>query len=220
MVHLSQHLRETLRQMDEDFIRDTPPDERQETVEWLASRMTAYLLESLEGFSDRAAVGLAATFDLRLAGMNEFFEDLFDEHYTRNLLERIPKMVKRTMRLSRMMPRKIPSSATNLFLREATRNYVFGLWQGSVALSRAAVEQGLREEVGAKVSLRGAKFYDLVSGAIRLRLLDDDHGRLASMVEHAGNRVLHGKPSGDRESWETLDSARKVLVHLYGKRKK
>ena len=63
-------------------------------------------------------------------------EDWLDNYYVHYLLKRVPKMVARTVKLSSMIPRKIPSSATNLYLREATRSYIYGFWQSSVALAR------------------------------------------------------------------------------------
>lgn len=77
--------------MDDDFVEESPPDEREEAAEWVASKMTPYLLESLEGFSRRTLSGLEAAFSARHKELNKFFEDRFDEHYTRQLLERIPQ---------------------------------------------------------------------------------------------------------------------------------
>jgi hypothetical protein len=75
----------------------------------------------------------------------------------------------------------------------------------------------LREEVQTHVQETHAKFYDLVTTAIRLRLLDDEHAKNASQVESAGNHVLHGSPSNESESWKTLDAARAVLGYLYSR---
>ena len=200
--------------MDNDFVNDSPPDERDEAAEWVASKMTAYLLESLEAFKAREGVSVL---EKLFATQNKtILESRFDECYTRQLLKRVPKMVARTMRLSQMLPRKMPSPATNMYLKEATRSYIFGLWQGCVALSRAAVEQGLREEATSKLILRNPKFHDLITAAIRMRLLDDEHAKMARQVEMAGNQVLHGKPSNEIQSLECLATARKVLLRLYG----
>lgn len=217
MLPLSQFLRETVRQMDEDYVRDSPPQEQQEAAEWVAQKMTSYLLESIEGFSNKTASGIEAAFGLGFKELRGFFEDQFDEYYTRSLLERIPKMVARTMRLSRLVPRKLPSSATDLYLREATRSYIFGFWQASVALSRAALEQGLRESIRGVLGRTVIKLSELLRASQRLKppLLDRVHEKLASQVELCGNRVLHGEPTGERNAWETLNAARRVLLYLH-----
>ena len=213
---LSQYFRNQVAEMEADFIQDAPPDEKEEAAAWAASTITSYLLDALEAFSPRPATAFETLFSQRLSQTRNFFESQFDEHYTRQLLDRIPQMVARTFKLSPMFPNRLPSAATNLYLKEATRGYIFGFWQGSVALSRAAVEQGLRETVSEKAVLRRAKFCDFIAAAIRLKQLDDEHSRLATYVEMAGNEVLHGKPSNERESFKTLMAARNVLLYLYG----
>jgi len=139
MENLSKYLRRMIDEMDVDFVNEAAPNEKDEAAEWVASKMTSYLLESLEAFKMRERVSaLEALFATRDKVLIGFLENRLDEHYTRDLLERIPKMVMRTMKLSQMLPRKVPSLATNMYLKEATRSYIFGLWQGCVALSRAA----------------------------------------------------------------------------------
>jgi hypothetical protein len=198
MENLSRYLRNIVSEMDADFVNDAPKDEKADAAAWIASEMTTYLLESIEGFKVRTKIpALEALFAERNKVLTQFLEGHFDECYTRQLLERIPKMVSRTMGLSLMLPRKMPSSATNMYLKEATRSYILGLWQGSIALSRAAVEHGLREETS-KLNLKNPAFYELITAATRLRLLDDEHAKMASQVERMGNQVLHGTPSNKK----------------------
>jgi|SRR3974390_1241870 len=218
MTTFSQFLRDFISDYDEDFVREHPPEEQAEAAVWVAKTWVEYILQSVEGFSAQTHKSVEASFASSDVG-RRFLEDLFDEYYSRDFLNRIPKMVRRTMRLSPLIPGKMPSQGVNLYLKEATRTYVFGFWQGSVALSRAAVERGLREEVQSRVPEKQAKYYDLVTAAIRLRLLDDEHAKKATQVEVAGNRVLHGNPSNERESWGTLDAARSVLAQLYSAEK-
>src|SRR6476469_2705456 len=135
METLSLHLCEMVSQMDHDFVNDAPADERAEVAEWVASNMTAYLLESFEAFKVGDGVshkGVPVLENLFATQNETILKNRFDECYTRQLLKAIPKMVTRTMSFSRMLPRKMPSKATNMYLKEATRSYIFGLWQGCV----------------------------------------------------------------------------------------
>jgi hypothetical protein len=236
MQRLSQFLLDEVKELDEGMIKEAPPDEQADIAEWVAKKWISYLLQSIEGFSDKTASGIEAAFcstatpwsgnddkhtrfEQKIAkGLREYFENEFDEYYTRNLLESVPKMVARTMRLSRMVPRKMPSSAVNLYLRESTRSYIFGFWSGSIALARAAVEQGLRESLRDRLGRGATKFSDLLLASTRLRppLVDKVHEKLASQVASCGNRVLHGQPSVERDAWDTSVAARRVLDHLYG----
>jgi hypothetical protein len=146
----------------------------------------------------------------------EFLEWALDMCYTREVLRLIPKLVKRTMKLSFILPGKFPSDPTNVFLREASRAYIFGFWQASVAMSRAALEQGLRDRLRDRLGGGAeAKLYQLVKMAVGAGLLDKTHSELANKVELAGNEILHGKPGTDRTAWEALLAARGALVHLF-----
>jgi hypothetical protein len=220
METFSRHLCDMVSQMDHDFVNDAPPDERAEVAEWVASNMTAYLLESFAAFKAGEGVsgeGVSVLENLFATQNETILKNRFDECYTRQLLQEIPKMVTRTMRLSQMLPRKMPSRATNTYLKEATRSYIFGLWQGCIALSRAAVENGLRQEVTRDLKPGdNPKSQQLIATASRMQLLDYDHAQMAERVVTVGNRVLHGEPSNDKESFACLEDARKVLLRLYG----
>jgi hypothetical protein len=72
-------------------------------------------------------------------------EDLLDEHYSRDLVKKIPKLVRRTVRLSSLIVKDTPSTAVNLYSSEATRNYVFGFWPSCIALTRRLGDEPARE---------------------------------------------------------------------------
>lgn len=138
-----------------------------------------------------------------------------NEEYTLIFLQEVPKLVKRTMRMAQLRHRRLPSQAVNLYLREATRSYVRGLWTASVALSRAALESALREElrVTGRLGL-GA----LLSAAKAQGVLDTPEFDLASRVKEAGDRALHGETGTDSDARVALDAVRAVLEKLYDRR--
>ena len=90
----------------------------------------------------------------------DHLEDSLDSYYVRKVLKEAPKLVQRTLQLETMATHEIPQTNGTFYLREATRCYIHGFWAACVALSRAAVEQALKEAV-AKVS--GAPAFDLLS---------------------------------------------------------
>ncbi|PYV29509.1 MAG: hypothetical protein DMG09_29835 [Acidobacteria bacterium] len=209
---LSEFLAETLRDMDEGYPDDIPQGERQEAVETrdFVEAYTRDFIRSLEGFSHKDARKIPGN-----PSENWLLEYFLDEYYVRDMVKRIPKMVKRAAKLSQIFPRIIPSHAADLYLREATRSYIYGFWQASVAFSRAALEQGLRERVKQKLGDTPGKLSLLIQSAATCGLLDAAHRHLAGRVKLSGDRVLHGDPATDREAWETLCAARGVLVHLF-----
>jgi hypothetical protein len=52
------------------------------------------------------------------------------------------------MKLSHLQAQEVPSQVTNTYVQEAVRTYILGLPLASVALSRAAMEQALKEGLG------------------------------------------------------------------------
>lgn len=223
METLSEHLREYLRQMDDDLLKGTEPEEVESTRDWIAGREIRALWKSLASFVaiDESVFNklynlvqrdLPAPEKKFLSG---FITDRFDDYYTRSFLEDVPKMVERTLKLSQLHPGEMPTGATNTYLLEATRCYIFGLWQATIALSRAALEEGLRERVEAVTGKSPTKLSDILKVATDWGLLRGEASKLASNVKLAGDRVLHGRPSNDKESWQTLSASRKVLLSLF-----
>src|ERR1051326_1238754 len=62
-----------------------------------------------------------------------------DDHYSRRMVGEVQNLVRRTLKLQRLVVAKTPAAEVNVYLAEATRCYVFGLWQASVALARSAL---------------------------------------------------------------------------------
>jgi len=139
----------------------------------------------------------------------------YDEHYSRELLRRVPKMVERTLSLSRLEASQTPAQATNLYIREATRCYILGLWAGCAALARAALEYALREKVDAAGGGAPATLGRLLEAAARLRILDGPHLSLASVVKTGGDRVLHGGRASDTTAANIVAALSGVVLYLY-----
>ena len=73
-------------------------------------------------------------------------------------LRSVGSFVDRTMRLTKLRAATTPSKQTNYYIAEATRAYIYGLSMASVAMSRAALEQSLKERLGLQNS---GEFYEL-----------------------------------------------------------
>jgi hypothetical protein len=146
---------------------------------------------------------------------------VLDAYYTRDFLRRVRMLVDRTMRVTAMEPGAKPECGVNLYLREATRCYIFGFWFSSVALSRAAVEEALKDRLR-KESCRVGKdmpndnnLRQLSLDAKEMGLIDAAHLDLVDKVRLNGNRVLHGAPAQENDAGDCLAAARGVLNQLY-----
>jgi hypothetical protein len=107
-----------------------------------------------------------------------------------------------------------------VYLREAAQCYVAGLPQAAVALSRAAVENRLKEVCGkrfGKAAVENADLKTLIDDvATRGQLLSKDARDRAHIVRRAGNQVLHDEPTAS-DALAVVESARDVIKFLHGK---
>jgi Domain of unknown function (DUF4145) len=136
-----------------------------------------------------------------------------DDHYTRELLKRVPRYVKRTMQLSRLYASRPPSERTNLYLREATRTYVLGLWNASIALCRAALESALRDKL--PDSTPSWRLPQLLNGARAAGILGPVEADMAGRVKVFGDTVLHSVRGEAPAALAALTAARAVLEKLH-----
>jgi HEPN domain-containing protein len=207
-----EYLAEKLKELGPEADEEMEPDEKEKAQEVLefVERITAYLVGHLEGFSDATAARIESLFRDAGAPLDKEIE----HYYVRDMLTRVPKIVARTMKLSHIIPNKGVSGPTEIYLKEATRAYLFGFWDASVALSRTAVEQGLRQAVEERLRQNLEKLRDLVDTSLYCGLLDRPRKDLADKVVNSGNRVLHSKPADETEAWDVLCTTRGVLLHL------
>ena len=145
----------------------------------------------------------------------DLIKHFLDERFTKEVVYAVSGYVKRTLQLSRMEGSKVPSNITNGYLQEAVRTYILGLPQASVALSRAALEQALKEKLGLQLSGQYKAFQNLLDDARKWHILDKAMELCAREVANAGDGVMHEKPTTLAESLDVLTKLRGVLRHIY-----
>jgi hypothetical protein len=145
----------------------------------------------------------------------ELVAGCLNEYYTRTLIDAVSGYVRRTLELSQMESEETPSPVTNTYIREATRAYILGLPQASIALCRAALEQGLKERLGYQLTGTYIRFQDLLAEARRYHLLDYVTEPAARDVNNAADDVLHEEPTELSKARDVLDKLRGVLQHIY-----
>lgn len=172
------------------------------------------MMESREGFTDEnidALERIARKVDERLV------REQFDEVITRQLLGGVKEMVERFERLSRFEATKPLTTAATIYLREAVRTYVFGFPQASVALSRAALARGIRDQlIAAPESAHLSGWIDQIATEYSI---DDAVTQMAKRAASTGNNVMHNKPVTASESFDCLVSVRKFLGIIYSSTK-
>jgi hypothetical protein len=145
----------------------------------------------------------------------DLVEGFLDEYYTRKVVDSVSGYATRTMKLSRLEATRTPSKTTNGYLREAVRTFVFGFPQASIALSRAALEQALKEELGhqdKKIFLDMNSLLDEAEGA---GVIDGIVRKTARKIATEADNVLHEKPAELAKAYDVLLMLRGVLQHVY-----
>jgi predicted translin family RNA/ssDNA-binding protein len=169
------------------------------------------VIDSRETFTD----GKLASIEKLVDQMPEAIESFLDDHYTRKLVTAVPGYVRRTLELSRLEGSRVPSKTTNSYLREAVRTYIFGFPQASIALSRAALEQALKEQLGHQGRQIFLKMEQLLDEAEGARIIDSVIRQTAREVADEADAVLHEKPSELIKAYNCLLKLRGVLTHVY-----
>jgi len=154
-------------------------------------KMLKLAVSSLEGFSDDLAAQLVSSFKED----PDYWDWIVDDHYSREAVGNIRGIVDRFSKLSHVPAGVIPSAEVTRYLREATRCYVYGFAQASIALSRAALEAGLNDYLRRKVKAAGElKLMEKVKWAERCKLIDRSCSALAEDVSKAAGMVPSLEP--------------------------
>lgn len=173
------------------------------------------VIDSREALTESKQKEISSSIDDLVQRDPQVVSDLLNEHYTRLVVRAIPGYVSRTLEFSRMDSAHFPSEVTNTYLREATKAYIMGLAQASIALSRAALEQGLKENLGFQDTGHYVRFQELLEEALKYKLWDKVTVRMARAVANAGDAVMHESPSSSASARDVLDTLRGLLQHLY-----
>lgn len=175
-------------------------------------KMFKVAISSLEGFSNDLAAKIASLW----RDDPELWDWIVDDHYSREAVRNIRGIVRRFMQLSRVPAGVLPSPEVATYLREATRCYIYGFSQASIALSRAALEAGLNEYLRRKLKAAPQlKLLEKVKKAEQFKLIGRSHAGMAEEVSKAAGMVLHQKPATSSLAFDTLSRTRGVLLALY-----
>ena|SRR2546425_2296510 len=167
-MNTSGHLLEYLRDLDKDFEESegpTSPEDKQ--VERAIRQIKIDSIESLMPEELETIIGI-------LRHRRDMLEWSLDDHYSRSLLKEVPEIVRRALKLEPLYVKRQIKGPAETYVREATRAYLFGFFQASVALSRSALEQSLRESLrsGASLLAQTDELLSLIRAAELSKLLD------------------------------------------------
>jgi hypothetical protein len=193
---------------------DLSPEDRAEAEK--ARKMIEIIVDDIIRSRETMTDSKLASIETLVQTVPELINDFLDERFTRDVVNEVAGYVRRTMQLSRLEGSLVPSKVTNGYLREAVRTYILGLPQACVALSRAALEQALKENLGYQGRRTFVKMKDLLDEAEGASVIDKTIHQMARKIARAADDVLHEKPTSLAEAYEILIMLRGVLQHVYG----
>jgi hypothetical protein len=141
---------------------------------------------------------------------------ILDEFLCRVLLRQVPTVVGRAVASAPFRTKRKPPADVSVSAREATRCFVFGFWDASIALSRSALEAALKAELR-RFAPPPEKLSEVIELARTRRLLDAPSQFSAKVIKGLGDKVLHNAHHGDEKAAaDTINALRAVLRHVYG----
>jgi len=210
----SQFLLEYLKNCDEDDENEAPTSAEDKE---LANLLDTLRIDSVESVLPEKLSMIVK----HLHSSKNILEYSLDEHYSRYFLREVPKIVKRALKLEPLLISKPIAERVEIYVREATRAYLFGLFQASIALARSALEESLKGQLkaGAPMLAQSDELLALLRAAALSKLLDASLLQYAHDVRKAANGVLHGARCGDPDAYDALIKTRKILDALHRGRK-
>jgi len=209
----SQYVQSFIETEDWQATHDLSPEDRKEHEQALKEIRVIVdeIITSRETITDSKLVAVEKLVEVE----PELIKNFLDDRFTRDLIDKVSGCVDRTLQLSRLQASGKASSITNGYLREAVRTYILGLPQASVALSRAALEQALKEGIGYQSTRTFVEMNNLLDEAESARVIDRTVRKMARELADDADDVLHEKPTTLAKAYEVLVKLRGVLQHVY-----
>ena len=182
-----------------------PASKGDQVAQFYLERIAKEIIAGREAFTDEEF----AIWEKCLQNEPEITEAEVDRVLSLRVLEDVPAMVNRLVSLSKLTAARIPSGQTAVYISEAARAYVYGLTQASAAMSRAALEQALKENLGRQGDGSFISFQELVEDAKKWNILDGITAKQVRDLAKKADLVLHERPID-------LNGARDVLIEVRG----
>ncbi|HTX77198.1 MAG TPA: DUF4145 domain-containing protein [Terracidiphilus sp.] len=204
---LSDEVRDFIRGLDEGFV-EMYPEDGPRMLE-IGYQIGVCLKVAREEFSDH----FVAAVEELMGKHPDIAARSLDSIYVNEMVNAVPAMVERTLKLAGLVTEKKPPNIVNEYLREATRTYIFGFPQASIALSRAVLEQAVKNR--AKDTPDSTYLKSWIDLVAEERKMDPRIVALAHNVNRIGNRVLHAEIASLSDAFDALASLRRFLTELY-----
>jgi hypothetical protein len=206
---LSRDLKAIVDQWEFDQRKDETDDER--STRHFVEKMLRVYRSSVETFSQQWVERLHNI----LRDDPEWLGAEIDAILSKEAVDRIDDAVDTLLSFDPVLVTELPKADVSLYLKEATRCYLFGFNQGTVALCRAAIELALDERLSKAELLPPTNLQAKIKLAKDRKLIDEDAAILAHAVRKAGKTVLHKQAASAKNARDALDATRGALIRFY-----
>jgi hypothetical protein len=198
-----------LKDMDSDSGEATDP-----SLAGVYDRFRRALIRGVQGFIDAQA---DSVLEIWVKKHPDLWKAEVEDWFVREGLARVPEIVDRFLRLGSIVPNKTPNPEVEVYLREATRCFLYGFFQASTALARAAIEAGLNDCLARMLgSVPERSLPEKIRVATKFRLLDPQQAKMARDVVKAAGRALHQETvKSSSLAFDAIACSRGVLEGLY-----
>lgn len=163
--------------------------------------------------------------------LKEMLDDLLNDderltqHYETELSKNMKGIIDRTKKLGSTYIKLRPSQEIMIYINEASRCYIYGLFNGCIVLCRALVQDGLTTEL----RKRGLNVFDLegkkkgkgeieqaIDKSFASGILGKKYVKKAHDIRKMGNKCVHGRILGEKEAFKALTDTKDILEHIFG----
>jgi hypothetical protein len=202
-----------------DVLKDMDSDSRQATDPSLARVYDLFrraLILGVQGFIDAQA---DIVLEIWVKKHPDLWKAEVEDWFVREGLSRVPEIVDRFLRLGSIVPNKTPNPEVEVYLREGTRCFLYGFFQASTALARAAIEAGVKDCLAKRFgSVPECGLAQKIRVATKFSLLDPQRAKMARDVVKAAGRALHQETVKSCSlAFDAIACARGALEGLYGR---
>ncbi len=156
---------------------------------------------------------------LVLEGHPDKFAIYIDLILTRHLLAQIDEMSSRLRETPSILLKKTPPGEWRTYLMEATRCYLYGLFQACAILSRAALHAALLARLEARgqriVPATKEEFAHVIRLASEVGILKPEDIPKANQVRESGGNAAHGQTVSQGQAKASLVKVRQLMERLY-----
>jgi|GEM_PF-2174240 len=152
--------------------------------------------------------------------LNKFANQSFrilNKMFSVEFLKKVNFCVKRSMKLAGLFAKEPASKQTNLYIHEATSAYILGLPIASVVLSRAALEQALKDRLGLQNNQQDIRsLAELIENANTWKLFEDSTSTSAAIeMKKQCNKVIHEGPIDESEAFQIISIVRDLIREIF-----